>query len=734
MKNKQKILSLVLAAAMLLSFVTVTHASTTNLALNKNVQVSSAHGSHPAGNAVDGKTLSPNTGKTRWQVGKQDGWLLIDLGGATKFNKIKIEIMDAVIGEYHIKAADTATVSDGKVTLTGEITLAGGTNLGSSWQKFNFDEITKQYVYFYGKAKNTSDRFAIWEFEVYDIACKTFSLSGEYDDVIIPGIGGEDKVLPAPAVTVTDEQDDTYAARNGDVVWSLGGSPAGVSINSATGAVTVTNGAAAGTVTVRVSLADDDSIYQEKTIELIEAGGVNDPTELLYTNGYGVVTVPAEGSDAVTFQNDIYALNNNGEMIDPENYTLTYVFNNGVAVDGISVDAVTGAVTLNDSATDGIYEVVAVSTENSAVKVTIPLDIRLDIKTAKDTANLALNCTVTETSHNASNTSDRAVDGKTNTRWESIKADNEPTLTFDLGNSRYFNRISLLTGTSAIGREIILEAADDAAFTVNKRTLARKVVEVTDREEFTFPTTRARYLRLRVPNGYASYFQLFEFCVYRTKAVGVSTDAYDLELVIPVEGSFTCTNTVAYPVDISGAALHTDDFAVNYTAENLPAGITLNEGTGALTLNAGADSGTVTIKAFLADDPSVYEEYDIYIQNDIAENKSLYNNFALSHISLVDADGWDMESISNATALGIEIMGVNPGKSDKITVIILVYDNANKSGAPKIYLRPLEIKEFELELYQISLTDIEDLADGCVDMMLWSDTRSLIPIIERLSY
>lgn len=729
-KTKKKLLSLTLALTMMLTFVTVAQASTTNLALNATVSAQNAHSSYPASYAIDGNTA------TRWQSTQTSAWYLIDLKEVKAFDKIVITHLAAAnaqaITTLRATAADTVVVSGDTVTLTGDVLL---TTVGTSSERkqiLTFGKVEKRYIYFQFV---TTGRPAVSEFEVYDISLTNLSISDDYESVFIPGAGEEANISAAPMVSVTDEQSDTYVARSGDIVWSLPESPAGVTIDSATGDVSISSSAAAGTVTVRATLADDNSVYVEKTLELIAAGGEDDPAELSYTNGYGTVTIPAEGAEAIVISNDVSAKNSDGDVIDSADYTLSYVLNGGNAINGVTIDSATGAVTVTDSALDGVYEVTASVAGNDAVAVTIPLNIGVDINTAKDSSNLALNVSVTATSNHNIHVPTQAVDGDAGTKWQALSGDKNPTISIDMGNMRYINRVSVLADSS-IGNNIKIEAADDSEFTVNLRTLGEGVIEEANCE-FAFPTTRTRYVRLSVTEKVTNTFAVNEIGIYRTKAVNIATwDVENMELFMPTEGSFTYTNTGAYPIDATGACVNTTDFPVKHelTSSALN-GVTLNEATGAITVAADAVEGEIEITATLAADETKTKKYTIYIADATKQyTESLNDNYALSNITLVDANDEETTRISTAAALNVEIMGLNPEKSNKVTAIVLVYENSEKSTAPVVHIKKVDIKEFELGLYQIDMTDISGLADGCVNILLWDGMEKLVPIVEKLSY
>lgn len=135
--------------------------ASTNIALNKNVTVSSIEGSGFEGNyAVDGNTT------TRWSATLyvDPQWITVDLGASYNISRIKFVWEAAYAKDYLVQvSADNANWTTVK-TITGNTALTNDhTGLSA----------TGRYVRMYGTARGSAYGYSIYELEVYGTAATT---------------------------------------------------------------------------------------------------------------------------------------------------------------------------------------------------------------------------------------------------------------------------------------------------------------------------------------------------------------------------------------------------------------------------------------------------------------------------------------------------------------------------------------------------------------------------------
>ncbi len=131
--------------------------SGTNLALHKNVTVSSVENAGLAGsNAVDGDLAN-----TRWSSAFSDPqWLYVDLGSVQTFNTVDLMWEAAYASSYDIQVSNDAT---NWTTVYSTTTGMGGT------EEITFTATSARYVRMYGSVRATPYGYSLWEIEVYNM-------------------------------------------------------------------------------------------------------------------------------------------------------------------------------------------------------------------------------------------------------------------------------------------------------------------------------------------------------------------------------------------------------------------------------------------------------------------------------------------------------------------------------------------------------------------------------------
>lgn len=130
----------------------------TNIALNKNVTVSSIEGSGFEGNyAVDGNTA------TRWSATLyvDPQWITVDLGSSYNISRIKFVWEAAYAKDYLVQ------VSSDNANWTTVKNITGNTSLTNDYTGLS---ATGRFVRMYGTARGSAYGYSIYELEVYGTA------------------------------------------------------------------------------------------------------------------------------------------------------------------------------------------------------------------------------------------------------------------------------------------------------------------------------------------------------------------------------------------------------------------------------------------------------------------------------------------------------------------------------------------------------------------------------------
>lgn len=135
--------------------------ASTNIALNKNVTVSSVEEPGLEGNyAVDGNT------STRWSATMyvDPQWITVDLGAAYNISRIKLVWEAAYAKDYLVQ------VSSDNANWTTVKNITGNTSLTNDYTGLS---ATGRYVRMYGTARGSAYGYSIYELEVYGTTAST---------------------------------------------------------------------------------------------------------------------------------------------------------------------------------------------------------------------------------------------------------------------------------------------------------------------------------------------------------------------------------------------------------------------------------------------------------------------------------------------------------------------------------------------------------------------------------
>lgn len=147
-------------------------------------------------------------------------------------------------------------------------------------------------------------------------------------------IFGPDSVVGAvAAATYLPEYTPANTTQRG-VSWSIQSGSAYASINSASGALSVLQGAAAASVTIRVTSTTNSSIYADKTISVTYAASGPIHTGSAYYIPLIANSAPTEGSLEVSKENTTYS--SDGAYFDAVGKGICYVIPSGITFAAIA--------------------------------------------------------------------------------------------------------------------------------------------------------------------------------------------------------------------------------------------------------------------------------------------------------------------------------------------------------------------------------------------------------------
>lgn len=287
------------------------------------------------GNTPNNATNNPN-----WTVSYGSGALTVgtqSIPGVNSEDWYRVIVSaDESVGTYWVKVYNDAG------TLVGETTAEA---MSSTYTE------TQKYFCFQGTYP-----VDLASFKIYTPTASTMTVNTEAETIQVPETGANSATAELTAIV---KDTDGYNI-SGAVTWSLADEYTGVSIASKdaqAATLTVTDEAAAGTVTV---VATYGSKRVEKEISLSTTGNA-----IAFTKSSSSITIPFEGSDAVTGNFAAEVRDKAGQPVEGANVTLSLVDAAGTPVTnakGITFDATTGVLTVQAGAVSKVLYVKAVAT------------------------------------------------------------------------------------------------------------------------------------------------------------------------------------------------------------------------------------------------------------------------------------------------------------------------------------------------------------------------------------
>ncbi|GIP30807.1 S-layer homology domain-containing protein [Paenibacillus sp. J2TS4] len=186
-------------------------------------------------------------------------------------------------------------------------------------------------------------------------------------EIILPA-SGEPPITKQYEADVLDEDGD--AMPNEKVQWSIIATE-GVSIDSETGLLTVTDQASAGPIMVKATLDGDAAIFSEFGVTL-QASAVKEPVPSdIDIRGATEITIPTSGEPPVTKQYEADVLDEDGNVMPNEKVQWSVT-----ATEGVSIDSETGLLTITDQVSVGPITVKATLESDATISGEINVTLR----------------------------------------------------------------------------------------------------------------------------------------------------------------------------------------------------------------------------------------------------------------------------------------------------------------------------------------------------------------------
>ena len=579
----------------------------TNLAFYGTATASTSLNPSTAPMAVDAST------GTRWESAHADPqWIKVDLGAICPIHSIILNWENAAGKDYVLEvSSDNVNWTNATAPITGN--TSGGIKTYSNLN------ISGQYVRMTGTTRTTAYGYSLWDFQVIGLA----SNGTPSAPTITSSLTG--------AATVGTAYTYQIAATGNPTSFNATGLPAGLTVNTTTGvisgtptaagtsnvAISATNGVGTGTATLALTVSNPagnppvinstlTSAATVGTAYTYQITATNTPTSfnatglpagltvstttgaitgtptaagtsnvtISATNGVGtgtatlVLTVSNPAGNPPAINSSLASTATVGTAY---SYQITATnaptgFNATGLPAGLTVNTTSGVISGTPTAVGSSN--VTISASNGAGTGTATLT--LTVNANPNDVLLSQGKLAIASSETGGNKSDFAVDGLTNTRWESTHGVDPGWIYVDLGSVCSVNLI-VLNWENAAGKDYTLQVSPDNATWTNAAAPITGNTTGGVKSYSTYPGTTGRYVRMYGTARSTVYgYSLWEFQVFGQTGTS-STPA--------ITSSLTSNGTVgtAYSYQITATNTPT-----SYSATGLPAGLTVNTTTGVI--------------------------------------------------------------------------------------------------------------------------------------------------------
>lgn len=237
----------------------------------KEVESATNHSSYPPSNAVDGNL---NT-RLQFLSNVKNPYITVDFGESLAFNNVTVRLLSgSLVKKATVRAANSKSELLNEESIIGTMTGPLDANASISTP---LTEARYAMVYF----DEADPGVSILEYEVRRNYPAIIYAAGYPEKLVIPA--EEALTLEAPSIDVRDSGGVSMVIDESDYRFELVSAPAGVSLDSATGIVTVQPDASLGDAVVRVYLCENETIYNDYAIKLVisEDAGESDDASVV---------------------------------------------------------------------------------------------------------------------------------------------------------------------------------------------------------------------------------------------------------------------------------------------------------------------------------------------------------------------------------------------------------------------------------------------------------------------
>ncbi len=531
---------------------------------------------------------------------------------------------------------------------------------------------------------------------VFEVKTVTITTEAVANNVAVSvSIAGQDSVIVGntSAYTATARNVFNAVLSNETFTWRLQSPKAGVAINSATGLLSVANNAAAGSVTIVVTPNSDNAVSSTKIVTIAEATPTVTSISIFGNNSINI-------NSSYTFTAAVKDQYNNVMN------TQAVIWSLQAPKAGVSINATTGQLIVNNTATTGQVNIVATSAANSAVtatktvNITGPSTVNSIVITGQNTVNINTSSTYTATVKDQSNND---MTGQTVT-WslQASKAGvtiNPTTGVLTVSNTATAGSVTIIATSTAntavtsvkavtistqtpVVTSIVITGQNTA--NINTSSTYTAVVKDQNNNDMTGQTVTWSLQAskagvtinsttgvLTVSNtataGSVTIIatSTANSAVVAAKTISVGTQASAISSIVIIgENSVTINSMTAYYAlvkDQNNSEMTGQ--TVSWSLQAAKAGVSINSASGALTISSTATPGTVTIVARSTNNTAITAIKTITIMSvtriGIAGGGTHSNNAAV--IPIGASGNLSTSFVIKAYAGQTEISGVNLG-------------------------------------------------------------------------